>query len=60
MNFDEWVQSTLLKNDLLESQERLKIIEIIARMKSNIGSTQQWAKELEDALGIEKLVINHG
>ena len=60
MNFDEWVQSTLLKNDLLESQERLKIIEIIARMKSNIGSTQQWAKELEDALGIEELVVNHG
>jgi hypothetical protein len=33
------------------------VVEIIAAMKSNNGSTQQWIKELESALGIEEMKI---
>lgn len=58
MNFDEWRELVLARNQIVESPERLKIIEIIAKMKSNIGSSQQWAKELEEAIGIEQITVN--
>ena len=38
----------------------LRIMEIIAAMKSNNGNVKQWAKELEDALGIETISIHLG
>jgi hypothetical protein len=60
MNFDEWRESVLVRNQIKEAPEHSVIMEVIANMKSNRGDSQQWAKELEDALGIEKLVINHG
>jgi hypothetical protein len=31
------------------------VIEVIAAMKSNRGSVQQWIKELDLALGIEEM-----
>ena len=39
----------------MTSEIELKIIEVIARMKSNLGTTKEWAKDLEQALGIEEL-----
>ena len=31
------------------------VVEVIAAMKSNRGSVQQWIKELDSALGIEEI-----
>lgn len=45
---------------LMDSVERLRLIEIIASMKSNNGNVKQWAKELENAIGIEEIVITNG
>ena len=36
-----------------------KIIEIVALMKSNVGSTKEWAEQLEQALGIEPLTVTN-
>ena len=40
-----------------ETESTLKIIEIIANMKSNNGNVKQWARQLEDALGVEQLCL---
>jgi len=37
-----------------------RVTEIIAAMKSNNGNVKQWAKELEDAIGIETISIRLG
>ena len=37
----------------------LRIMEIIAAMKSNNGTHQQWIKELEEALGIYPITIDY-
>jgi hypothetical protein len=31
------------------------LVELIARMKSNLGNSQEWAKQLEEILGIEQV-----
>jgi hypothetical protein len=31
------------------------VVEVIAAMKSNRGSIQQWIKDLESALGVEEI-----
>jgi hypothetical protein len=36
-----------------------KIIEVIALMKSNIGSTKTWAEQLEQALDIEPIIVTN-
>ena len=41
----------------MTSETEIKIIEVIARMKSNLGNSQTWAKELEEALGIEEHTV---
>jgi hypothetical protein len=33
------------------------LVELIARMKSNLGNSQEWAKQLEEILGIEELKL---
>jgi len=50
------------ENYLLNTIDDLtgRITEIIAAMKSNNGNVKQWAKELEDALGIETISIHLG
>ena len=50
------------ENYLLNTIDDLtgRITEIIAAMKSNNGNVKQWAKELEDALGIETMTISLG
>jgi hypothetical protein len=35
------------------------VVEVIAAMKSNRGSTQQWIKELESALEIEEMKVDN-
>jgi len=35
------------------------VIEVIAAMKSNRGDTQQWIKELESAMEIEEIKVDH-
>jgi len=35
------------------------VVEVIAAMKSNRGSTQQWIKELESALDIEEMAVDN-
>jgi hypothetical protein len=35
------------------------VVEVIAAMKSNRGSVQQWIKELDLALGIEEIKVDH-
>ena len=35
------------------------VIEVIAAMKSNRGSIQQWIKELESALAIEEITVDN-
>ena len=42
----------------MSNETELKVIEVIARIKSNLGSTKDWAKELEEALGIEEHTVN--
>jgi hypothetical protein len=42
--------------EILEPQHHA-IVEVIAKMKSNLGSSQEWAKELENILGIEEMKI---
>jgi hypothetical protein len=59
MNFDEWRESVLVRNQIKEAPEHSVIMEVIANMKSNRGDSQQWAKELEDALGVEPIVGNN-
>ena len=59
MNFDEWRESVLVRNQIKEAPEHSVIMEVIANMKSNRGSSQQWAKELEDALGVEPLTVTN-
>lgn len=59
MTFDEWKELVRARNQIVESPERLKIIEIIAKIKSNIGSRQAWAKELENALGVEPMTFTN-
>jgi len=44
----------------MEMINEQRIVEIIAAMKSNNGNVKQWAKELEDALGIETISIRLG
>jgi hypothetical protein len=34
-------------------------MEVIANMKSNRGDSQQWAKQLEDALGVEPMTVTN-
>ena len=59
MNFDEWRESVLVRNQIKEAPEHSVIMEIIASMKSNRGSSQEWAKQLEDAIGVEQIVVNN-
>jgi hypothetical protein len=33
------------------------LVELVARMKSNLGSSQEWAKDLEKILEIEEMKI---
>jgi hypothetical protein len=35
------------------------VVEVIAAMKSNRGSVQQWIKELESALNIEEMKVDN-
>jgi hypothetical protein len=42
----------------MENDLEFQIIEVIALMKSNIGSPKDWAKQLEKALKIEEMVID--
>ncbi len=42
----------------MSSEKELKILELIARMKSNLGDSQVWAKQLEEVLGIEEMQAN--
>jgi hypothetical protein len=35
-----------------------RLIEIVARMKSNVGSHAQWIKELEYELGMAEMTAN--
>jgi hypothetical protein len=46
----------VLKTELLEPQYHA-IVEVIAKMKSNFGDSQSWAKELETILGVEEMII---
>ena len=39
----------------MEDRQYHAVIEVIAAMKSNRGSVQQWIKELESALEIEEM-----
>ena len=50
------------ENYLLKTIDGLtgRVTEIIAAMKSNNGNVKQWAKELEDAIGIETMTISLG
>ena len=43
----------------MDDQQYHAVIEVIAAMKSNRGSTQQWIKELESALAIEEIKVDH-
>jgi hypothetical protein len=43
---------------IVEDQQYHAVVEVIAAMKSNRGSTQQWIKELESALEIEEMKVN--
>ena len=42
--------------EILEPQHHA-IVEVIAKMKNNLGSSQEWAKELENILGIVEMKI---
>lgn len=59
MNFDEWREIVLVRNQIKEAPEHSVILEVIASMKSNRGSSQEWAKQLEDAIGVEQIVVNN-
>jgi len=39
----------------VEDPQYHAVIQVIAAMKSNLGSHQQWIKDLESALGIEEI-----
>ena len=41
----------------MEDQQYHAVVEVIAAMKSNRGSVQQWIKDLELALGIEEILV---
>jgi hypothetical protein len=56
MTFDEWKELVLTRNQIKEAPEHSLILEIIANMKSNRGDNQQWAKQLEDAIGVEPMM----
>jgi hypothetical protein len=43
----------------MEDQNYHAVVEVIAAMKSNRGDTQQWIKELESALDIEEITVDH-
>jgi hypothetical protein len=45
-----------LNPELLEPQYHA-IVEVIARMKSNLGSSQEWARDLESIIGIVEMKI---
>jgi len=47
-----------IKAGFMNDETEMKIIQIIALMKSNFGSSQSWAQELEKAIGIEPIIIN--
>ena len=59
MTFDEWKELVLTRNQIKEAPEHSLIMEVIANMKSNRGDSQQWAKQLEDALGVEPLTVTN-
>jgi hypothetical protein len=46
----------VMNPEILEPQYHA-IVEVIARMKSNLGSSHVWAKELENILGIEEMKV---
>ena len=41
----------------MEDPQYHAVVEVIAAMKSNRGSIQQWIKELESALGIKEILV---
>jgi hypothetical protein len=43
----------------VEDPQYHAVVEVIAAMKSNRGSIQQWIKELESALGIEEMKVDN-
>ena len=45
-----------MNHEILEPQFHA-IVELIARIKSNLGSSQEWAKELEKIVNIEEMKI---
>jgi hypothetical protein len=59
MTFDEWKEIVLVRNQIKEAPEHSLIMEVIASMKSNRGDSQQWAKQLEDALGVEPMTVTN-
>jgi hypothetical protein len=59
MTFDEWKEIVLVRNQIKEAPEHSLIMEVIANMKSNRGDSQQWAKQLEDALGVEPMTVTN-
>jgi hypothetical protein len=44
---------------MIDDTKELQILEVIALIKSNFGSPKTWAEQLEVALGIEPLVVDH-
>jgi hypothetical protein len=42
----------------MSNETELKVLEVIARIKSNLGSNKDWARDLEEALGIEEMQAN--
>ena len=45
-----------LSYEILDSQFHA-LVELVARMKSNLGSSQEWAKQLEEVIGIKEMKI---
>ena len=46
----------VFKTELLEPQYHA-IVEVIAKIKSNLGDPKDWAKQLENIIGIEEMII---
>lgn len=43
----------------MEDRNYQAVVEVIAAMKSNRGTIQQWIKELESALNIEEITVDN-
>lgn len=43
----------------MEDSQYHAVVQVIAAMKSNRGSHQQFIKDLESALGIKEITVDH-